>query len=376
MGLFSGTGLTPGLKGITTNALALSSGETWVISPAGWYYVVLSKYHTIQQYDPITQTWRGVGSGNTGSMAEYFYSDGVNYRIVNQTGCPVGALLTNSGSGYVTAPTFAPNTGNSIWKAILGGAVGNGTVGAAPIITNGGLNYTYPPTVWVSPPPAGGIQATMTCTISSGVVNTLTVVDQGAGYTSAPQIVFINDPREVNPATSYATGTNVPAVITQGYNAAATCSLTGSGTVTGLLLLDHGQGNQSSIVTLTASSGAAAATVIMNWTITSLTITTAGAGLANGTVGIQAIDNFPTTASALTNPTTQSNWLFTRPAVDKVTISGGAVTSTTPLYDGGCYSSVPSVTVLAPPFIALPTTAPVLTPVMGGATGVSYFTQL
>ena len=44
MGLFSGSGLTPSLKGVVSNVYNLNAGQVQVISPAGWYAIVLSKY--------------------------------------------------------------------------------------------------------------------------------------------------------------------------------------------------------------------------------------------------------------------------------------------------------------------------------------------
>ena len=361
MGLFSGTGLVPSLKGTPTNELALSSGEAFILSPAGWYSVTLGKYHNLQQFDPITGIWRNIGAGGGAGAVEYQYSDGNNYRIVNQTGCLVGALITNAGTGYTSAPTVTASAGGSLWRAIVGGAV-NTTV----TIVNGGTGYTYPPIIQVAAPPAGGIQATATCTISGGVVNAITVIDQGAGYTTAPIFTFVNDPRE---------GVNG---IPSGYNAAAQAVLTGSGTITGLVCIDHGQGGQTALPTLAFAGGggaSAAATGIMCWTITAYAAGTAGAGLAGTVARISAEDAFPTTAAAYVNPTTQSNLVSTRQADIKAPISAGGITATgLVVYDGGIYTSVPTPLVIATASIV--TTAPVVTFTMGGATSTSYLTQM
>jgi hypothetical protein len=73
MGLFSGTGLTPGLKGVATNVVGLEPGQVSIITPAGWYYIKTGLYTNIQQYDPITQTWRSVGGTTPGGDIQYFY---------------------------------------------------------------------------------------------------------------------------------------------------------------------------------------------------------------------------------------------------------------------------------------------------------------
>ena len=352
MGLFSGPGVTPSLKGLTSNIVALQAGQVMLLQPAGWYNINLGKYSVYQEYDPITAVWRTVGSGDVAGSVRFVYSDGVNYRIANQTGCAVGALLTNGGSSYTSAPTVTASAGGSLWRAIVGGAV-NTTV----TVTAGGSGYTYPPLVEIQAPPPGGIQASGYCTLSSNAVSTITITDQGAGYASAPLISLINDPRE---------GVNG---VAQGTGAAAIATLTGAGTITGLLCIDHGN-PVTSLPTLSFSGGggsSAAATTIMNWTITSYTAGTAGVGLAGTVARVTAEDAFPTTAAAYTNPTTQSNLVRTRSADIKAPISSGGITATgLVVYDGGCYTSVPTPIVMATASVV--TTAPVLTFAVGGVT--------
>jgi hypothetical protein len=361
MGLFSGSGVLPSLKGVATNVINLQSGQVQLISPAGWYMVNTGLYTTVQQYDPITGIWRNVGNGDHQGGVRYIYSDGVNYRLANQTGAVVGALLTAAGSGYTSAPTVSAGTTGSIWKAVVGGAVSTTVT-----VTNGGSNYTYPPIVQFAAPPAGGVQATGYATLSSNAVSSVTVTNQGAGYASAPTIVFINDPRE---------GVNG---VTQGYNAAATCVLTGAGTVTALLCLDHGQGGQTSVPSISFAGGGgsgATATAIMNWSITAYAAGTAGAGLSGSIAQITAEDAFPTTAAAYTNPYTQSGLVKTRNANIKAPISSGGITATgAVIYDGGVYTSSPTPVVI--PTASVVTTAPVVTFTMGGQSDVSYLTQV
>ena len=361
MGLFSGPGLTPSLKGVTTNVVTLISGQTQIISPAGWYMVNTGLYTVVQQYDPITGIWRNIGTGDHEGGVKYIYSDGVNYRLANQTGCLVGALLTNAGSGYTSAPTVTASAGSSIWRAVVGGAV-NTTV----TVTNGGTNYTYPPQVEFSAPPAGGVQATGYAVLTGSAVSSVVVTNQGAGYASAPTVVFSNDSRE---------GVNG---VTVGYNAAAVCTLTGAGTVTAVLCLDHGQGGQTSLPTLAFGGGggaSAAATGIMCWSITAYAAGTAGTGLAGSVAQISAEDAFPTTAAAYTNPYTQSTLVRTRQANIKAPISSGGITATGQvIIDGGIYTSSPTPLVI--PTASVVTAAPVVTFTLGGQTDTTYLTQV
>jgi hypothetical protein len=333
MGLFTGPGITPSLKGLPSNKMALKSGSVMNISfgGEGWAMINTGKYATFQAFDPISQIWTAIGGGSGSGLfggKEYVYLDGsTNYRFANQTGSAVGALLTNAGSGYTSAPTVTASAGGSIWRAIVGGAVSTTVV-----VSNGGVNYTYPPIVLISAPPAGGLQATGYATISGGAVTSVTITNQGAGYTSPPTITFVNDPRE---------GVNN---VTAGYNAAAVTTLTGAATVTGLVCIDHGQGGLTAVPTLSFSGGggtSAAATAIMCWSITAYT-PTAGTGFTGPSL-LSGLDAFPTAAAAYTNPSTQSGLVKTRLANILMPESGGAPTATgAVVYDGGIYTSVPT----------------------------------
>jgi hypothetical protein len=361
MGLFSGPGVTPSLKGLVSNVISLASGQTWIISPAGWYSIKAGKYTAVQQYDPITGIWRSIGGGSTSAPQEYFYSDGVNYRLANQMGCTVGAYVTTAGASYTSPPTVTASGGSPIFKAIIGGAV-NTTV----TVTNGGSNYTYPPAVFFSAPPPGGVQATGHCTISANAVATVVVDDQGAGYASAPTITFLNDPRE---------GLNG---VTAGSGAAAITTLTGAGTVTAVLVLDHGAPltGQTAVPTLTFSGGggtSAAATAVVNWAIQAYTVTASGSGYS-GNILISAYG--PTFSGAsYTNPTIQNALMKGRNATIIAALSGANITATgQTVLDGGSYPGVPSFIVYANGAGA---TLPSLGFTMGSVTNdVSYVTPV
>ena len=362
MGYFGGQGILPSLKGAPTNYFSLAAGETFALGESagtGAFAINSGLYAAVQQQDPITNIWRTIGGGDPNGSVHYMFSDGVNYRLANQTGCAVGALITNAGTGYTSAPAVAATAGSSIWKAIVGGAV-NTTV----TVSNGGSNYTYPPIIQFSAPPAGGIQATGHATLSGGAVSTIVVDDQGAGYSSPPTITIINDPRE---------GINN---VTQGYNAAAVCLLTGSGTITGLLCIDHGT-PLTAVPTLSFSGGggsAAAATAIMCWSITGVTVGTAGTGFT-GPSKLSGLDAFPTTAAIYKNGATQSGLVKIREANILLPESGGALTATgLVIYDGGIYTSVP--TPLITTNGALITASGVVTFAMGGQTGGAYVTPV
>lgn len=359
---YAGPGQTPTLKQLVTSSVTLQSGATETLFPAGPYWIRPGIYTSIQQYDYLTGIWRGIGGGSWGMGQEFYVeSDGVNYRLANQTGAAVGALLTTAGSGYTSAPVVAASAGSSLWKAIVGGAISTTVT-----VSNGGINYTYPPQVLFSAPaPGTGIPATGYCTLSGGAVSTVTVTNQGAGYASAPTVTFVNDPRE-NPNIAIPGST-----VTFGTGASAVTTLTGSQTVTGVLCLDHGQGGQAAVPTLSFTGGggsSAAATVIMCWSITAFAPT---AGTGFGTSELSAMDAFPTATAAYTNPDTQANLVRTRRASIKMLASSGAPTATGAVfYDGGIYTSTPTSLVITNG--ALITQTATFTFTMGGQVDTSY----
>lgn len=361
---YGGPGVTPSASTSQPFNVQLNGGSTWLI-PSGRWFLLLGKYTIVQQLDPISGIWRGIGAGATSGERTVIFSDGVNYRLANLTGCAVGALITNAGTGYTSAPAVTASSGSSVWRAILGGAVSTTVT-----ITNGGTNYQYPPTLLFSPPPPGGNQADGYCTLSAGVINAVTVTNQGAGYATPPTITVIADPRE---------GLN--GVGGPGSGAVLTAALTGSGTVTGLVCLDPGlaatYSNTAALPTLSFTGGGgsnAAATIIMDLSITAfvLSTTTVGSGITAPTI-ISAYGGFPSTAAAYTNPTLQSALVRGRQANIVATISGTGLTTGGATYnDGGVYPGFPTVYVQSTGPYGASAVAPVfLTPTMGPQTDIT-----
>jgi hypothetical protein len=359
MALLYGPTSQPGASG--SSIIELAPGQTWTIAPAGPYHIWPSKYHMVQMLDPVMQVWVSYGGYAPYQHPIFVNSDGQNYRLINPTGLPVGALINNAGSGYTSTPTVTVSgTGGSLWRAIVGGAVSTSVT-----VTAAGTNYTYAPQVIFSPPSNGGIPASGYCTLSGSTIGSVTVTSQGAGYIYAPTITFLNDSRELA-NTSLSTG----------YGAAATATLTGANTVTGILCTDPGgvAGGLTALPSLTIAGGggsAATAIVIMCWTITGYTVTTAGnLGSGSGSAAlVTALDNFPTSAPAYTNGRTQAGWVSTRPAIIRAPITAQQISTPPVIYDGGIYTSSP--TVIVQPTATVVTTAPVLALTLGGSTGVS-----
>ena len=58
-------------------------------------------------------------------------------------------------------------------------------------ITNPGTVFCFSEPVWtLTTPPTGGIRATATCTIETGVPNTVTITNPGFGYTAPPVVTI------------------------------------------------------------------------------------------------------------------------------------------------------------------------------------------
>jgi hypothetical protein len=323
--IFGGQGVTPTLRGQPSNVYALQAGEVMQI-PAGGWMLELGKYSAYQVLDPITGIWRPLATGGLSGKNFHVQSYGVNHRIANQTGCAVGALITNAGTGYTSAPTVTASAGASVWQAVVGGAVNTSIT-----VSNAGTNYVYPPQVMFAAPPSPGIQATGYSTVSGGAITSITVTNQGAGYTQAPVITLLNDPRD-----------------TTGANGTATAVLTGSGTITGLLCTDHGT-PQTAVPTLAFSGGggsSAAATAIMKWCITGITFS-GGTGytVGAGAVGFTALPMLTAGTGAYTNRATDTDLVRMRMATIYVpTTAAGAPTNTVAanILDGGEYQNVPT----------------------------------
>lgn len=340
--VFGGPGVTPSSRGLPSSALTLSPGSTMLI-PAGSWSLDTGLYGVIERFDPVTGIWRHAGDQGRGQSV--VLADGVNERVANRTGCAVGALLTNAGSGYTSAPLVTPSAGASVWAAVMGALVSTVTT-----VATGGSNYVYPPICQIGSPSYPGIQATAVATISGGVVNAITITNQGGGYIATPTINLINDPRD-----------------TTGGGATGVLSLTGSGTVNGVLCIDHGN-PLTAVPTLTFTGGggaSAAATTIMDFSLTGYTVGTAGAVVA-APVQVWGLPAVTAGAAAYTNPQSQTGLVNMRQGSIIGAVSAGALTATgLVVQDGGHYETVPSLMILQS---GVATTFPIATATVGGQT--------
>lgn len=310
--LFGGSGVG---SGRTPQTIELNAGQTMLIQSGTWA-IDLGLYTTYEVFDQQTGTWRVAGA--PGARSLWIDSDGNNHRLANTTGCVVAATVTSGGAGYTSAPVVAVSSGGAAFTAILGPVINSVTV------VNGGSNYTYPPLViFGTPPSAGGVAATGTAAIAAGIVTSVTLTDQGAGFVGVPTVNLVNDPRDQT-----------------GAGATAVATLSGQGTVAALLCTNHGTptgiATSGVLPTITFAGGGfttqAAAVPVMDWTVTSYTVTSAGAGYVSA-----AATAFATASGSptYTNPTIQANALRSAPPMFQVTVTAGALASGGAIYNGG-----------------------------------------
>lgn len=351
----------PAVNGVG-EAITLQPGGTFYF-PQGNYLVIPGQETVLEYYDPISGLWRGTQVYQ--GQVEQVSSDGYNYRLVNLSGVVVGANITNPGSGGTngigplqtgTNVGFgAPAAGGALASAqgyvIVGGSV------PAPTVTQGGSGFIAPPLILCDPPPAGGVQATFISTISAaGVLTGVTQVNPGAGYASVPNFYIVpvaqyyqggprwpavlggsqdgpvaqglsitgQPPGLINPANTWGGFPYQGNVVSGTAGALLTGNaLTGSGTLTAIIVIAYGWGyTGSTIPTISftgTSLGAAAATAIM-----SFCSTVAQGSTLTGQTGATYVVGNPAESSLGLIAGTNNNNLFTpRPIRGKITNATG-----------------------------------------------------
>jgi hypothetical protein len=364
----------PGQLAGFTNTVTLGAGEVFNIPPGTWW-VKSGPYTFLQWADPFGQQWKIRPCAKEDTV--FVESDGSNWRLANTTGCPIGAVITTGGAtnpytnGIGTAATgvtVTPSAGGSVWVPVVGGAVSL-TLATSTGTTTAGTGYNFPPICVVDAPPAGGLQATAIVTsLSTGTipVANVQVINQGAGYLSAPKVTFIPDPREASATVPGPTN-----------NAVVVLTLTATGQLTGLYPVAHGSAQTTvPTLTITTATTTAQATVVMNFTVTAYGYTSAGASLGAGTLVVSTSNTISASTNFLTNPLHNGVQLtFPRPARIVAAIAGGLITTAGQVVeDGGLgIQQIPS-TVVIPVQTTTATVGPItqVAPTVGGVTDTSY----
>ncbi len=325
---------------------SLAPGDSLAV-PAGSWLLNPGPYAVIQFMDPITNVWRGISSALVKSVP--VISDGFNYRVANLTGCPVSAVVTTGGSGYVQASTtVTSSSGGSTWRAVVGGMCSVSTISAA------GSGYGIPPMLFIASPPINGVQAAGYCTLQSGTVSAVTLTDVGGGYVTAPTAVIVTSPYDPN----FIAGSTI-------VQASVTLAVVGSGSIAAIVCTNNGASIAAAPTLTIAGAGASgAATALRMSTFTAATVSSAGTwtgGAYMTTVG----GNGAATAQ-FANPAIDGSDFIPRPA--QVLLSGAvSLSSVATIYDGGLFVSAPTVIVGAVGGAIAPASTATITATYAGA---------
>lgn len=260
----------------------LNSGGTFYPPPGEYIYSLPSNVQ-LEYFDGQSQSWQILAPVSTGG---YLSADGYNFRFHNVTGIvnsitisTAGSAQTNGiGSASSVSIAIAASNTNTATNNATGYAIVGGTV-AAPTITQAGSGFIAVPLIVIDPPPPGGIQATAYAVVSStGTISAVTIDNAGAGYAASPNFWVIPQPAiyQGGPSGGVAAGA-IPApglvypsnAVPGNQNTSPTgvqltsIALTGSGTITGLVVVDAGGQYTSAApaVTVTSTAGSAGTAV-------------------------------------------------------------------------------------------------------------------
>jgi len=174
-----------------TSRVSLQAGQVLMV-PGGSWFASGGAASALEYLDPVSNQWITLNPPGT-AWYDSFFSDGQNVRIHNISGVATGATVTAGGSGYVQSTVLVtPSAGNSIWRAVVGGALGAYTV------VNGGSGFTMVPLVFIAAPPTPGVMAEAHATVAGGVVTAITADVAGAGYLTPPTIIILPSPNDPN----------------------------------------------------------------------------------------------------------------------------------------------------------------------------------
>lgn len=309
MPVLRGAGLPTTLGPSTTNLESLAAGQTRLL-PAGPLAVNLGFFSVIQVWDPVLNTWR-ITPRPAGGWT-FLESDGVNQRIANLTGCCVGAIVTTAGTGYTSSPIVSLGTTDAVFTPVIGGLVNT-----SQSVTAGGSGYTIPPRLVIPAPSTGvgAVAATGHTTLSGGVVNSIVIDNQGAGYVSAPTCQFTTDPNDTGTAI-------VPAT-------AQVLTITGANTIGAILCTNGGLVQTSNPGSLTISGGggsSGAAYAVYCFAVTGYTVS-GGGSFAAGTFITSSGGSLlnATAAPAHTNPAVELGIIYPRPTKLVPALSSAAI---------------------------------------------------
>lgn len=327
------TGLanTPALP--ATNLQSLAPGDA-IQLPRGTFLVSLGGLAELQWLNPVTTVWEGFSSAR--APVHEVISDGNNFRVINLTGCQVGAIVVSGGTiGYAqSTTTVSSSIGGAQYLAIVGGQLGTTVT-----IPTFGSGYALPPLVFCPAPPAPGVPASFIATIANGTVSGITCLNQGAGYTGTQTLSILPSPYDAN----LLSGTPPVAATALATIVAASGSAT-NGKITAVLCVNPGSAlTAAPTLSVTGASAGASIVSVPMWTATGLTVTTGSTvSTANGVISVGGI---PSATPAFTNPAIEFTGYTPRPAQMQAAVASGTLTlgnTVSAIYDGGLFTGTPT----------------------------------
>lgn len=205
-------------------------------------------------------------------------------------------------------------------------------------VTNGGSNYTSAPSVLISKPPIGGIQASALARVGGGRITSVEILNPGIGYTVPPSIGFVGG---------------------NGSGATATVGISTTGAI-GPVLINRGGGKYviPPLVTFsTPKHVGAAATAIIDGPVVGMGVSVLSAVISigssaflfpGGTTGGVFYKTAPTVTFSL--PTGGGGVATAIATLDNYNLTGGTLTNISLLAEGKFYdpSSPPQVSISHP----------------------------
>lgn len=362
----------------SSNSISLAPGESFVI-PAGTFFVGAGGYLVLQYLNPVTGAWSN-SSGSAYNRILAVKSDGYNARVANLTGCVIGAAISNAGSGYVQSSTTVTAVGSfqtgvavPTFVPIIGGQLGLTSTFTIDVPTKG-AGYGVAPIVMIPPPPpaannpngVGGIAASAYAVIgASGSITAISITNPGAGYVSAPPVTVVPSPFDPN--------------LSLGITAASVSfSLTGSGSIAGVLCTNNGgpliNGSLTSVTLVIGGAGTSGSlSAIVMQTVVSGSVSGPGVGYGTAEFGATTIGGVPPAGAIATNPNALRLAWLPRPAQLGITGANTSVSvgSAAVVYDGGLFLGAPTLVVGTSTGGAAPTTIATIAAVMGGRVDIA-----
>ena len=182
----------PGQLVVDAPAVHFPQPAAWAILPSG---NTGAQGRVVLQTGVKSITITNSGSGYTSAPSVSFIGGGGSGAAATatlQNGRVVEVRMTNTGSGYTGVPLISFSAAPIMSQTARGTAVVQSGV-ASVTIDNPGSGYTATPTIWFQAPHDGTAATGIVDDVRYGVAS-VTITDGGIGYTSAPAVTFSRPP--------------------------------------------------------------------------------------------------------------------------------------------------------------------------------------